>query len=1585
MAADSVLRRFLLAAPLALFAASPALAASIEGRVTGAGTPLAGVWVEIDDSQGNWVSSTPTDAAGNYAVSGLADGTYYVSTFGAGSYINEAWNNQVCLGCDITTTTPIVVFGGGAVTGIDFDLALGTTISGTVRDTAAAPLENVVVYVVNAGNTFLASGFTDSTGAYTTEALPAGTYYLRTDNSSGYVNEIHPDVPCLATCAPTSATPLVITVPTALTGLDFELALGGRITGTITDAATSLPIADVWVSIYDGAGLFLTQGRTDASGVYVSSDGLPSGTYYAETFSTGGYLPEFWNDRPCVGFCSPTSVGTPIVVAAPAVVSGVDFALVRGGRIAGTVRAAGTLAPLPAVSISVLTANGSFVSSGFTDSAGAYVTADGLPAGTYFVTTSNFVGLRNELYDDLPCAGFCQAAGGTPVVVATGATTSGVDFLLEAGGRVMGSVTDEATAAPLAGSSVNIVSATGATFASATVNSAGQFVTREGLPAGSFFARTSNRLGFVNELFDDVDCVGSLCPLTGGTPIAVTPPATTPGVGIALAAGGRIAGHVGDTLGMAIPGVSIQVYDPAGRFVASGRTDSVGNYITDAGLPSGVYFVKTSNSFGFLGEVYPNLPCAFFSCAPTSGGGVSVTLPSTTGGIDFQLERGGSVAGTVTATAGAVPLGEISVSIYDGSGSFVTSARTDALGQYRAVGLPGGTYHARTTNSLGYINELYDNVPCPSFCQVNTGTPFTVVLGALTTGVDFALDQGGRISGRVTSGGSPLNDVFVRILNAAGSQVAGATTDISGNYVTPNGLPAGVYYARTSNTQGYINEEYDNVRCVGSCTLGLGTPISVGLGSTTTGIDFALTLGGRVAGTITDASSGVGIGDVNVSILDASGRNVAFGFSDAAGGYITDNGLPTGSYYARTLNFGGYVEEAWPDTPCLGTCPAVTGSSFSVTEGLVTFGIDFGLAAGGRIAGRITDATTGEPLDNVSVQLHDASGRFVTSGFPNESGFWTTDQGLPPGTYFARTFNGSGYINELYGGAPCAGACVVTSGTPILVTGTGTTSGIDFALERGGRIAGTVTASGGGALPGVTVQVLDAARAFVTTASTDFAGRYLTRDGLPGGSYFLRTSNGLGFVDQLYSGLPCVGACDVLAGSPVAVGGAGTVPGIDFALAPGGRVTGVVTHAGTGLALANVTVTLHDAAGTRVASGTTDGLGAYLTRSGVPAGTYYARTENTFGFVDEVFDDQPCLATCAPATGTPITLTAGTITTGVGFALLPDTDLDADGIAAAVDRDLVTGADESATPSDDFRDVHLGGSTSGTIAARSGWNVVVRDRSPGGVDAQVAGAGAGAARLDVCATGGAEAVLFDVAGERASVGCAGSTTSVTATVATPIITLREPPTGAGVEVLLTTGQTASLGSPVVASPGNTEPIGVRFVDDLGVAFGSLVLDPGESIDAEVASAGNVTVEVAAGVVTFDVNGETVTLAAGESHTFATADTTPPTVSCVATPSRLWPPFFHLVPVVVTVAVTDSGSGAEGFVLDSVTSSDPTIPWLPDVVGWRTGTPDTSGWLRAGMYNLRRGRVYTLRYTGRDRAGNTATCATQVTVPALLRR
>src|SRR4051794_26659482 len=140
--------------------------ATFSGRVTGAGAPLAGVCVVLDD--GNPLAIVPvsaqTDADGGYTVAGAPPGTYRLGFFAcdAGNWARR-WLDPV------TVTT-------GQSVPADVELAPGASISGRVTDGAGHPLAGICVSAST--DAVHSDGFamTAPDGSYTLIGLSARAY-----------------------------------------------------------------------------------------------------------------------------------------------------------------------------------------------------------------------------------------------------------------------------------------------------------------------------------------------------------------------------------------------------------------------------------------------------------------------------------------------------------------------------------------------------------------------------------------------------------------------------------------------------------------------------------------------------------------------------------------------------------------------------------------------------------------------------------------------------------------------------------------------------------------------------------------------------------------------------------------------------------------------------------------------------------------------------------------------------------------------------------------------------------------------------------------------------------------------------------------------------------------------------------------------------------------------------------------------------------------------------------------------------------------------------------------------------------------
>jgi hypothetical protein len=1043
-------------------------------------------------------------------------------------------------------------------------------------------------------------------------------------------------------------------------------AATGVLSGRVTSAATGTGISGSAVWLYQGYG-YVTSVYADASGNY-SFTGLSTGTYYVKTNNFDGYVDEAWDNVPCDYACWPASGGTPIAVTDGSTTPNIDFALDPGGRIAGTVVNAATSAPIANLALIFKTATGRDVTYAYTNAAGAFTSYGGLASGTYLVrtnTTWTSAGFVDEVYDNISCPlSTCSWTTGTPIAVSSPSTTGGINFALDPGGGLAGQVTDADTSTGLASVYVQVFGSSGGYFGYQMADASGEWATARNLPPGAYTVSTENYAGYVDEIWDDIPCPGGWPGYCGGlslgTPIDVVAGTTTSGIDFALDAGGGIAGRVTDAAtATGISSTEVDIYTEDGSYVDWSYPDGTGSYATTTGLPTGRYRVALWSYSAYINEVYEDKPCVgSWYCPLAEGTPVDVSLGVTTPGIDFALDRGGQIAGQITDASTGSGVSEIEVDVYSASGRYMSYGYSDGTGSYATYvgGLPTGRYYAGTYQYSGglYVDEAYDNVPCAGCRPEIRGTPIDVTLGSTTSAIDFALDRGGSIAGKVTSavdGTGIPGSVYAYTTN--GFFVRRAYVLAGGNY-TLSGLPPGHYVVYTRNGGGFVDEVYDDRPCVGyDCDVTAGTPVNVTAGSTTT-VNFVLSPGARISGRVTDQATGSGLSGVTVSILkppSGSGTSLS---TDSLGYFVStagsDNGLPTGGYYVLTSNALGYQDELYDDIPCLG-CDVTLGTKVQLTAGATTSGINFALSktGTGRIAGTVTRAATGDPLPLLSVQIYDSTGRAVSSLTTSYLGTYQSG-GLPPGNYYvaART-SAADYRDELYDNVPFCSGCSPLVGTPVTVTAGNTTSGINIALDAGGRIEGKVTdASTGAPLLNAYVYAFDASGQPERAVPVDALGNYSV-NGLAAGMHYAVAEVGWGYVDQLYSGIPCP-ACDPTTGTPITVTAGSTTGGVDFAIAGGGRIEGMLTRAADGLPVSGW-VTLYDAAGGVVAGSILDGSGFYRSSRGLPTGTYFALASDSASAYDaELYNNKSCNS-CDPTTGDAITVTSPAATTGIDFSL----------------------------------------------------------------------------------------------------------------------------------------------------------------------------------------------------------------------------------------------------------------------------------------------------------------------------------------------
>jgi hypothetical protein len=609
----------------------------------------------------------------------------------------------------------------------------------------------------------------------------------------------------------------------------------------------------------------------------------------------------------------------------------------------------------------------------------------------------------------------------------------------------------------------------------------------------------------------------------------------------------------------------------------------------------------------------------------------------------------GAISGRLTDETTGLGISDEVVSIYDSTGEFATFGITDSSGNYSTFdGLATGTYFAFTWPG-NYNPELYNNIPCAG-CTVTTGTAISVTDGATHSGISFALTPYfARITGTVTSGTAPLESVPVLFYDKNGDASAYATTDAGGSYEAF--VPAALtpFRGRTFNYlySGLIDVLYNGISCI-SCNISTGTAINVTAGGVTSGINFNLSSGGQISGTVLD-NNGAPVYLASIKVYNSSGVLVATAFTDPSGIYTVVNGLSAGNYYvlASALNHG---TKLYNNIPCNG-CSVTGGTAVAVTSGQTTSNINFTLVSNiVSISGRVTDASTSTGLSGVLVLVYNSTGAQVALGVTDGNGNYATT--VDAGTYYARTENGSnsGYLEQLYNGIDCSG-CNPTTGTAINAVAGGSVTGINFALRtNGGLIAGHVTsAEDNSPIAFASVAIYNSTGSFVSYATADANGDYLSNDSLTAGTYYA-TGWASGFATELYNNILCANnTCNVTTGTAITVTAGQTTNNINFSLAlPIARISGNVSAAAGNTPIPNATVLIFDGAAAVAASVQTDANGNY-TASVSTAGTYYA-VAAAVGYADQLYNGRACNS-CDPLTGDPITANIGATTQDIDFLL----------------------------------------------------------------------------------------------------------------------------------------------------------------------------------------------------------------------------------------------------------------------------------------------------------------------------------------------
>jgi peptide/nickel transport system substrate-binding protein len=1047
---------------------------------------IQGIVVQDDGLTPTWVHNVGSRAAypdgqeygntynlsdGRFYLGGLPDGDYNLWVHAPYPWARQWYNGHYQWNWQDADLLPISDEGTVAIT---VTLQPGGRITGTVYAAdGLTPLPNVNVDTEQGGF----GTCTDENGRYTIEGLHYDSYIIVagrdwnwcTGQNSIYIPEFYPE-------ASHSGDATIIDIYAGhnnIPDINFTLDIGVVVTGQVHDATTGLPMQGIQVYLdeYDNGGLW-NQSWTDANGVYTIT-GLVAADYRVRVSPPFGYAQQYFDHQLY------HHLADRVAVTIGGVVTDINFDLLPGGAITGTVYAADGITLLANINVDV--ENGGFGTC--TDENGRY-RINGLPYGDYKVHAGggwNWCLNQSSLYirEYYPETPDPDLATTFTIDAATPLHTD-VDFTLAVGGGIIGQVIADDTGLPLV--NVKVIASdfyNGHYISEGRADASGVY-TITGLYDGDYCVGTHDPIpdGYARQVYDGVQSCND------ATPVPVTSGGVTGGIDFALQPGGVITGRVIDqNSGLPIANVMVDVH--ADNWGWGTCTDSAG-YYTHRALPYGDYRVSSGggwnwcqNQPGEYGQEYYFEKRFHHEADIVTLDGGTTPVPD----INFTLEKGGYLAGNVRDD-NLQPVPNLRMVAVQGTGDcpwceqHIADTYTDANGDYLIGPIPPDSYAVladANANGQLLVNEYYDDV-----YQLISATFVTVTSEMTTGGLDFILDPGVWITGHVTvpPGYSNVN-IPVDAWKVDGIWYGvWRRTDANGDYILP--VPP-IYDSRWGVS---ARPEGPELMHQWAHQFDLAQH---------THWDFDLALGGSIAGCVTDGGAPV----PNLWVTANAGEMHNGDHTDANGCYAITNLPPSPNGYEirqdnwdsgrMWVTYGGH-EWGWQTV-----LPLEAGEFIG--------GIDFAAPLRGQLEGYVYESDGVTPIEGVRVVAMTTASFW--EGYTQPDGYYTID--VPVGEHkLLYEMDDFWAIIPVY--YPGGDVHSWAEATPIAVAALPTVTAVpDMLLTRPGAIYGQITdANSGDPLGGIHVVVSsvdpDVEQVINTWTCTDEFGNYFIERVWPGAS-----------------------------------------------------------------------------------------------------------------------------------------------------------------------------------------------------------------------------------------------------------------------------------------------------------------------------------------------------------------------------------------------------------------------------------------------------------------------------------------------------
>ncbi|MEZ5343696.1 MAG: SdrD B-like domain-containing protein, partial [Acidimicrobiales bacterium] len=602
------------------------------------------------------------------------------------------------------------------------------------------------------------------------------------------------------------------------------------------------------------------------------------------------------------------------------------------------------------------------------------------------------------------------------------------------------------------------------------------------------------------------------------------------------------------------------------------------------------------------------------------------------------------VDGDGSKDVGEPNLAGVSVDLVGADGIVLDTTTTDASGNYLFSDLPPWDYSVVVTPPAGYTGSH----------DVDGGGDNEAAVTLTTSDrldVDFGLEPpAGTVDGTVFNDfdndgiyDAPDGDSFIAgvQVDLVGTDLAGnsvsltTTTDAAGYYQFTD-VPAGTYTVTESQPTGF-EDGVDTAGTNATSSADDEFGVTLGLGESSLGNDFAEQGSASLAGTVVvdDNNDGVadvgetGISGVTMTLTgtDSFGNAVSLTTTtDVDGNYLFDS-LRPGDYAVSEGATPGFLDGEQNIGSVGGTEADDVLSAITLAIDTDATDYDFGELAGGSISGTVVD-DGGNGIVNTTITLTGTddlgAAVSVTTTTDGNGDYSFTD--LRPGTYTVTETQPTGYGDGGEVAGSLGGTVTDDQVAGIVLTSGDASINNDFD-ETSSSIAGTVVDDGGNGIINTTITLTgtNALGAAVNlTTTTDGNGDY-SFSGLLSGTYTVTETQPTGYGDggeDAGSELGTV-ADDEISAITLPVGTAAinydfdeTRSSIRGTVVVDENADGIADGSETGIGSVTITLTGTDDLGNAVnLTTTTDGNGDY-SFSGLLSGTYTVTEGATPGYID---------------------------------------------------------------------------------------------------------------------------------------------------------------------------------------------------------------------------------------------------------------------------------------------------------------------------------------------------------------------------------